>query len=61
MARGRILSDRIKARIKKLNKETDLTQEEIAEVLRITHNSVSRILNPKGGDQMTRQPKPSTL
>jgi len=44
MARGILLSDRIKNRIKKLYLEVGLTQNQIAEELRITQNSVSRVL-----------------
>jgi len=44
MARGMLLTNRIKARIKKLYLEVGLTQNEIAAELRITQNSVSRVL-----------------
>lgn len=46
MARGFLLSDRIKKRVKKF-REIGLTQKEIAEILNISQNSVSRILNKK--------------
>lgn len=58
MARGQLLTDRIKNRIKHLHYTAGLTQIEIAEALRITQNSVSRTLNKKGGDKQTKTHQP---
>ena len=60
MAGGPFLSDRIKQRIIKLYENTLLTQVEMADVLQISQNSVSRVLKEyKDGELQSRMEVPS--
>jgi len=52
MAGGPFLTDRVIKRIIKLYENTVLTQDEIAETLQISQNSVSRVLKDYGNGKL---------